>query len=702
MMTALPLLAVLLVTGVTAGSALAQCTTVDAVVSALFSTASNTCDVNLDGVVSAADLSAAIVGPGSLGPTATATPSLTPQPSATPTAPLCPTAGAALEIEIDNQTQAQSISVSVTGSQLVEGCRTAALATAYSQVLDCSGTGVAVCGTLSQLAPGFWRHSIRMVTPNTHQVQHQTSLLIADPFANRIGFTAFASVTEVSTAANAGDGSLRRALTEADTAAKPLLIQFNAAAFPAGLPTAIHLEFELPALASDDVTIDGTDSSGTIGNRIIDADGLSIAALVITGARNRIVGMRLRNAGSGERDVVNISGAAADGNRIERTIIENAATADGVGIDHEAGKDFGDGANVIRECDISGAADKGVKVTTGAYARVERCAVHDNANGGIQATLGGHVQTAHDAVDHNLGSTAQNGLSVNASDDTTVATAPSELFAWGDLARRNGANGVSVRTLAVANVQDAYLATNGSSGIRVFNDVGDAASAVVAGTSAVCNAVDGAVVADTSSADFGGGALGSLGNNAFTQNNLPAGGANLRNATLLTVSAVNNQWEHCGHETTCNDDAIAAFDLSDHGAHTLFVPAQAHRSQQPPLLTGVSPAAGQQGDLLRIFGTGFNVIDGHFSEDQCADVAGRNRCVPLRGNCVKINGVPALVEAVTPTMLVVHWPFTCVQPVALVVTTDQGATGASSAPFTVCTNDPAALPSPPTGFSLPQ
>jgi len=53
---------------------------------------------------------------------------------------------------------------------------------------------------------------------------------------------------------------------------------------------------------------------------------------------------------------------------------------------------------------------------------------------------------------------------------------------------------------------------------------------------------------------------------------------------------------------------------------------------------------------------------------------------------VQINGASAPVEAVTPTMLIVRWPFTCAAPVPLVVTTDQGSTGASSAPFTVCTN----------------
>jgi len=106
------------------------------------------------------------------------------------------------------------------------------------------------------------------------------------------------------------------------------------------------------------------------------------------------------------------------------------------------------------------------------------------------------------------------------------------------------------------------------------------------------------------------------------------------------------------------------------------------------VVTAVFPNKGREGDLLRIFGSGFNVIDGHFAEDSCADVAGRNRCVPLRGNCVRIGGLSAPIEAVTPTMLVVRWPFTCIEPVDLDVTVDQGATGATSEPFTVCTNEP--------------
>ena len=690
------------------------------VTAAIFQGAADACDLNGDGIVSAADVTLVLLGtvtpthtppPASTPtpsptvapdttPTATATstfdasltatPSstvtLTPTATRTPTPADCPTAGADLTVAIDNQTGAAALSVILTGERIGEGCRTIGLATSYSLPVECSGAGVVTCATTNQLAPGAWRHSLRVLTPHTGQLQHQTSMLVAADGPNLVRFTAFAGVSSVHTTANAGDGSLRNALQNAATSPKPLLIQFDPAVFPNGVPTTIALQFQLPVLATTDVTVDGTDATGVAGTRIIDAGGLAIPALVISGARNHIVGLRLQNAGGGNRDVLSIAGAAADGNVVEHVIVHGATTGDGIGVDTDAGKGFDDTVNIIRDCEVSGASDKGIKVTTGAHARVERCWVHDNVNGGIQSTLGGHVQAWHNLVERNRGGTAQNGLSVNARDEDPTTGGYSEMRSWGNLARGNGANGFSARAFAFAHVRDDYLAANSASGIRIFNDVGPGATALVEGTSAVCNAVDGAVVANTSVADFGGGLFASAGNNGFTQNNLADGGANFRNATGMLVSTLNSQWEHCGRDPTCTDTAIASFDLSDHGANTAFSPAQAHRSLQAPVITAVAPAIGEQGDLLRIFGSGFNVIDGHFAEDNCADVTGRNRCVPLRGNCVQINGVSAPVEAVTPTMLVVRWPFTCAEPVPLVVTTDQGSIGTSSAPFTVCTN----------------
>ncbi len=676
-------------------------------------------------------------------PSRTPTPS-SPSPTPTATPYLCPGEGADLVIDIENRTGLERVVAVLRGERIESSCVGGSGADTYSAEVECRGEGAVSCAALSGLRPGLWRHSIEVLEPPTGQVQHRRSLLLARTAPNRTAFRVFPVVLRVATTADSGAGSLRGAIETANAlaraptptapppepsatpteapgevfsptptaspgvsapaaaasdntwraasavAAGPILIQFDSAAFPDGVPTAIQLAAQLPNLQASDVTIDGIDGTGAPGNRIVDAAGLPIPALAISGARNHVLGLRLRNVGGNDRDGLNISGPVADANVIEQVAVEGVATADGIGVDLEAGKDFQESANVIRDCEVSGAADKGVKVTRGAYAVVVNCWVHDNANGGIQATLGGHVRAWHNVIEDNRGATAQNGLAVNALDEGDLGSGLSELEAWGNISRRNGANGVSVRAFSRARISDCYFAANAAAGVRVHNDVGPPAEARIEGSSAVCNEIDGAVVADQSAADFGGGWLESPGNNAFAQNNRP-GGVNFRNATGQPVRAIGNQWEHCGRGSVCDEAEIARLDVSDKGTLTQFVPAQAHRALPTPVIRAVYPSKGRAGERLRIFGSGFNAIDGHWdqrsTENSCADVESRNRCVPLRGNCVQIGGVSAPVEAVTPTLLVVRWPFTCVEPVPLVVRVDQGATGNISEPFWVCTND---------------
>jgi hypothetical protein len=284
-------------------------------------------------------------------------------------------------------------------------------------------------------------------------------------------------------------------------------------------------------------------------------------------------------------------------------------------------------------------------------------------------------------VERSIGeATAQNGFSVNGSAPESEAV-PSQLFAYGNIARFNGGNGLSLRGYSVGFLDGNYFSANQRDGIRLSTE-GQNPSAVIEGSSAVCNAVNGATVEGMAQGDFGGGSLGSRGGNAFTQNNLPGGNENFLNLTGDTAFAVNNQWEHCGTAATCTEQTVADYDISDHGRLTLFKPAQAHRTQRAPAITALRPSSGTAGDLVRIIGSGFNAIDGHDAQ-QCADLTVRNRCAPLRGNCVRLGDVPALLEAVTPTMLVIRLPFTCVEPVPLTVTT-QG--GGISAPVLICTN----------------
>ena len=64
-----------------------------------------------------------------------------------------------------------------------------------------------------------------------------------------------------------------------------------------------------------------------------------------------------------------------------------------------------------------------------------------------------------------------------------------------------------------------------------------------------------------------------------------------------------------------------------------------------------------------------------------APIAAANTCRPLRGNCVFDRPPPAEVVAVTPTMLVVRAPFTCVAPVHRRRRARAGLTGFGRAPF---------------------
>ena len=612
-------------------------------------------------------------------PTATATPTVTLTATRTPThTPFptpsisCPTA-AALRVSIADESSGAATQRHLQGRRLLATCRNdSGLAESYS--IDAVSAATAV----ANLAPGVWIHSL---STSLGQQQHQASLLLANTSTNQVAFIAYASVFTVTTAEDrSGAGSLRDALNAAPTSAKQLLIQFDETVFPPSQETVVRLVQALPHLSASNVTIDATTSDGGTGARVVDVAGLSAGAIEITGSSNAVIGLGFRNGGGSDRDLVSISGPGAHHNAIERCVIRNTS-GDGIGIDGGAGSDLDASANVIRNCDISAVADKGVKITTDSYARLEDNWLHDNANGGVQATLSGHLYARDNLIERSGGASAQNGLAANGAAPTSLLIA-SEVHTDGNIIRSNGANGISVRSYSYADLNNDYVSDNVSSGIRVFDQgITPGATAMVEGCAFACNAVNGAVVADSSTADFGGGGLGSSGNNAFTQSGETD--ANLRNANGVDLLALNNQWEHCGTGNSCDEMGIAAHDLSDHGLHTRFAPAQAHRSGLAPVLQSTRPTKALAGAVVRILGTGFNVIDAHANGAACPDLSLRNSCNPVRGNCVRIDGVAALLEAVTPTMLAVRMPFSCVEPKSLTVQTQGGGT---STPIPICTN----------------
>ncbi len=609
----------------------------------------------------------------SVTPTRTATPTITrtPTPSATPTITptpkSCPPqAAATLEVvlEVDQGQPVESQAV-VRGELLYPSCATAdgRLLTAYAAPLT-GGTPA----RFEQLAPGIWVHHVEVTQPANGQMQHQRSLVVAASWPNRVRWRVFRTVLVVAEAGDAPNGSatLRRALEEANRTLGPTLIRFDDNAFPAGQPGIVTLRRALPALTASDVTIDGRDELGVPGMRVIDAAGGAFPALAIRGARNRIVGLALRNAGGTDRDVLSTAGPAARGNVVEQCRIEGSASADGVGIDDGAGTDFAAGANVLRDSIILGASDKGIKVTGGAHARVEGNWVLHNANGGVQATLGGKVYARDNLIERNEGATAQNGFAVNGAHPNRPED-PALLFAEGNLVRANAGAGLLVRAYSGVFARSNVFTTNARDGARMQPVDGARAPALRAdGNSFVCNGAAGLVVeAGVLYADLGDGTFGSFGANAFALNAIPALRRNLVFLGHDWLFARGNVWEQCGAASNCDLAAVRARDLGGNAERVHLEPVRSDAPSHVLLVDEVRPKLAHAGTLLRIAGSGW----------QSLPLASCQNSLPCQDEtlpCVLVDGVPAPIEAATPTMLFVRMPFTCFAPVPLEVRTATG------------------------------
>src|SRR5262249_34542833 len=102
-------------------------------------------------------------------------------------------------------------------------------------------------------------------------------------------------------------------------------------------------------------------------------------------------------------------------NRLERSRVIGPNFGDAVGAEgSQATPDDPPGdpsdANIVADSELSGAEDKGLKVTLGAQTIIRDSSVHDNRNGGVQATQGGNIHALRNLVQHNLGASAQFGL----------------------------------------------------------------------------------------------------------------------------------------------------------------------------------------------------------------------------------------------------------------------------------------------------
>jgi hypothetical protein len=329
--------------------------------------------------------------------------------------------------------------------------------------------------------------------------------------------------------------------------------------------------------------------------------------------------------------------------------------------------------NVIRRSHIRGARDKGVKVSDGGAALVERSTATANGDGGLQATLSGQLTAIENVVSANRGTNSASGIAANGSSLDSLA--PARLDTRGNLSVDNALRGISVRSLSIATLQDDFLCGNGTVGrgggfgLAVLDAAGRSALTTASGVAVVHNVDGGVVVADASSGSFGD--LATPGQNAFAFNgpDLPASPANFRNQTALALTAGGNQWEHCGAQAPCDGLAVRQSDLFTATAPVAVDPIQATRRRTPPQITSIEPPVAAAGELVRIYGSGFDAINGTGPDATCASIAAVNTCRPVRGNCVFIGRQPAEVVAVTPTMLVVRAPFTCVAPVGVQVRT---------------------------------
>jgi hypothetical protein len=621
-----------------------------------------------------------------------------------------------LTTEVDNQTSAPQ-PVTLTGTLLSASC--VGGSTSYLQTVTC-GTGLTDCLTVAGLASGIWKHQ---VSAGVQQQYQKSIVLAADPngVANTVSWRLFNTILTVDRTDDISANptphcpsvpgtqtcTLRQALSAAESALAPVLVQFDPVVFPAGTPTTIQLtqSASLP-INGRQMAVDGTDPNGEptlrgdAYNRVIELPA-SGATFVFENQQARVSGLFIQRPtlpdGATPGDIIRFDGTSGltqqnllvhcriDGGGSSLT--NKSAAHDCISGVNGAGLNWG-GANVVQDTEVTACPDKGVKATSLAYVTVRDSWLHHNIGGGMQATLSGNVGAEHNVIEYNgYNATAQvfdaNGVAVNGADGSTPLV-PSTVHTDGNIIRNNGLRGISVQELSTATITNdlscgaSNSGTSGQNGIAIFNSTATPASATVRGTAAVYNGRNGATIANQSTGDFGQNSP-DVGNNAFTQNatNPSLGGHNFDNSsTQANVPALDHQWQHCYADPahpgpTCDGDI--ALDIN---GSAISSPAQPHRADAatlPVVIQRFSPTKAASGDWVHISGSGFNAIDGYPQGGNCTTtIQQNNTCSPMVGNCVQYEASPGVwvdlsVQSVTPTELVVQIPagFTCAQPVTV-------------------------------------
>jgi hypothetical protein len=595
--------------------------------------------------------------------------------------PLCPVV-ATLVIFADNRSADSSVALTLSG-ELVDATATCSgiAAVAYARTLTCNGAGLVRCGEITGLLPGAWVHRLALTVGGSDpQEQAQQAVVVAQA-SNPLLWTVYPRTFVVG---EASEASLRAQLDAAasytDANPGPALVTFARAVFPgAQAPQTIDLSrgpcdpdpsrHAALCFAGSRVVVDALDGRAERGGVVWSVGTRPLALLRLYGSDDVFRGLVL--AGSRDpvplvqMDTVAIVGPGAARNRLEHSLVTGPSSGDTVSAQSGAGSSVQD-ATVIEGCELIGAEDKGLKVTTGAYAALRRSCVHDNLSGGVQATLGGHVTAIENVVQHNVPGAAGNGLGAKGND----AAEPSTLATDGNVVRFAGGRGLSVVDNAQAVFRNDYVADNQFSGATVETTTAGAALAapVVSfqGVALVCNhnagvsgscqpesgeegtpcatdldccgSASGCCVTDPDCTaplscgllsfplGFGAAELQAAGRpapdvaygdvlepgrNAFAWNrNVPLGANLYVGVPLAAVHAAGNQWEHCGTGAECDAAVVLAEDVrfADGAAVDLGVTPGPRAGV--PVLTRVSPGRPRRGDLVRVFGEGLNAIEG--------------------------------------------------------------------------------------------
>jgi len=598
--------------------------------------------------------------------------------------------------------------------------------------------------SINGLSPGEWLHRVDVAESGqaARQLQYLRSRLVSDPARpNSISWQVFNQVLTVTTSNGTGmeppptpddcpgsNCSFREAIGKASaigSGERPVLINFAS-----GL-AAPYLRRSDPHMIvdRDGTTVDGTDANGdpnplrafgdrkyptrihlynvesTIRVTASDTEFRGIGFSRELDPENVAASDRdfLRYSGSGKRGLVTTS--RFDGDAID--ISQHIVGRDGIDVNSNGATNY-DEALIIENVEIRNCPDRGVKSLSG-YVVVRDSWIRNNLQGGLFAQNGdGHIKAERNIIEFN-GWTCPantpdpmncNGNAIANVDSTAISTqnssqtsgVRSHLVTDGNIIR-NGGQGALSTLISLGNysettiVRDFVCGTNAADSsliafqaLEVKSHAGAPNPVTVFGSAFVRSQRGVRIIeasGSTGNISLGSGMSGT-GDNAFVANS--AWQVVNESASSLTF-AERNQWNSCGNASSCSSGAVASNDVD--GALD-FTPAQAHRNPGALEVNNVSPAHAQRGDLVWVFGAGFNAVEGHKNPlaptptpfTSCNTLAGMNTCNPVRGTCVEFLDVdsgswePALdIVAVTPRMVVAKVPITCKQPTSVRVRT---------------------------------